>query len=225
MNICGDCLRYGCPWEARFEPVPGWEATRTKVDPNGTYRGLKKGYESYDIKKCPLFIDGTKRKDASFKAAVALCRKVGLKEKPAPYPPQKPLRQPPEPEKRKVLFCRDLKTREITSYSSVYEAAAAEGRTFTKQGISDCIWGRSQMHRDCVFWWEGSPEPEVKHKSTGRKPKPICGTHQETGQVVHYPSCKAAAEQNPGWWTDTLCSAANKGKKVYGYIWQWEGKT
>lgn len=59
-NICFDCKRAcgGCSWteldpknlQTRFEPVPGWDATKTFFK-NGDGRKV----ETYHIRSCPLF--------------------------------------------------------------------------------------------------------------------------------------------------------------------------
>lgn len=46
-----------CPWSKRLEPVPGWKAKKIKIKYNDL--GLAKSiYESYEIRKCPLFEEG-----------------------------------------------------------------------------------------------------------------------------------------------------------------------
>ena len=41
-----------CPWVRNFTPVEGWEAEKTQIKGNG--KGAK-GYESYNVRKCPLY--------------------------------------------------------------------------------------------------------------------------------------------------------------------------
>lgn len=55
MQPCWTCLRYcgGCPWSARFEPVPGWDAEPVKKSANNTNLPL----DTYDIKSCPMYIN------------------------------------------------------------------------------------------------------------------------------------------------------------------------
>lgn len=53
-SLCWKCKRaYGlCSWSHRFKPVKGWEAERTiLMGGKGIF-----AVESYDVKKCPLFI-------------------------------------------------------------------------------------------------------------------------------------------------------------------------
>jgi transcriptional regulator with XRE-family HTH domain len=41
----------GCPWARRLRPVPGWEATETKIKFSTKMRA-----SSYIVHKCPLFV-------------------------------------------------------------------------------------------------------------------------------------------------------------------------
>lgn len=52
-SLCWQCKRaYGlCSWSDRFVPVEGWDAEPTIVK-----GGKEPEIQSYDIKKCPLFI-------------------------------------------------------------------------------------------------------------------------------------------------------------------------
>lgn len=56
-TLCWDCQRAAgadrCCWADRFEPVPGWEAVKTK-----TMMGLT----SYAVKNCPAFLRDKKRR-------------------------------------------------------------------------------------------------------------------------------------------------------------------
>ena len=64
-NICIDCKKSVglCPWSAvdqktgklKFEPVPGWTATKTKMRCSGTLAGAAKYVDTYSITACPLF--------------------------------------------------------------------------------------------------------------------------------------------------------------------------
>lgn len=57
-NICIECRRalpkkvdgIACSWAMGFQPVEGWDATKTIIEP--------KNIESYAIRHCPLFIRG-----------------------------------------------------------------------------------------------------------------------------------------------------------------------
>lgn len=53
-SLCWQCKRaYGlCSWSENFEPVEGWDAEPTII------MGGKRepAVQSYDVKKCPLFI-------------------------------------------------------------------------------------------------------------------------------------------------------------------------
>ena len=53
-TLCWDCANATrpdvCPWVERFEPVDGWEATKTRCMSN-----TDMPYESYHVSKCPLF--------------------------------------------------------------------------------------------------------------------------------------------------------------------------
>lgn len=42
-----------CPWAAKFEPVPGWEATPTKV--RADVKSVHKTIDSFIVHECPLF--------------------------------------------------------------------------------------------------------------------------------------------------------------------------
>lgn len=55
-SLCWQCKRaYGlCSWSDRFVPVKGWEAEPTVIQ--GEKKGRKPEISSYDVKKCPLFI-------------------------------------------------------------------------------------------------------------------------------------------------------------------------
>lgn len=50
---CWECTKAygGCAWSARFEPVPGWIATRRQRSPNGA-GGVG---DTYAILYCPEF--------------------------------------------------------------------------------------------------------------------------------------------------------------------------
>lgn len=74
-TLCWDCkfATGGCPWVDKWQPVPGWEATKTKVFSYSNYD--KKGkpnhsfYESYIVTICPIFKDNSFRKERlEFKA-------------------------------------------------------------------------------------------------------------------------------------------------------------
>lgn len=53
-SICWDCKRATgfCSWSRDFEPVRGWEAEPTVIKENG----LAHSIDSYDVKRCPLFL-------------------------------------------------------------------------------------------------------------------------------------------------------------------------
>ena len=56
-SLCWDCQRAAgadrCCWADKFEPVPGWDAVKTK-----TMTGLT----SYAVKNCPAFLRDKKRR-------------------------------------------------------------------------------------------------------------------------------------------------------------------
>ena len=66
VQLCWSCKKAcgGCPWtevdpgtgKVRFEPIPGWTATKTAKNANGVLM------ESYDIRDCPLYVEGRKDK-------------------------------------------------------------------------------------------------------------------------------------------------------------------
>lgn len=57
-TICWTCRRStnsGCPWSARFQPVPGWTAERRDIL---SYDGEKYiPTESYRVSVCPLYLE------------------------------------------------------------------------------------------------------------------------------------------------------------------------
>ena len=55
-SLCWQCKRaYGlCSWSHRFKPVKGWVATPTII--KGEKRGNQPEIKSYEVKKCPLFL-------------------------------------------------------------------------------------------------------------------------------------------------------------------------
>ncbi len=55
-SLCWQCSRATgfCPWSRDFEPVQGWEAVPTLI--KGDRKGRNPDIPSYDVKKCPLFI-------------------------------------------------------------------------------------------------------------------------------------------------------------------------
>lgn len=55
MQPCWTCTKYlgGCPWSARFEPVPGWEAKPVKR--RAMPHSAKEYVDTYDIKSCPMY--------------------------------------------------------------------------------------------------------------------------------------------------------------------------
>jgi hypothetical protein len=55
-SLCWLCKRaYGlCSWSRHFEPVKGWEAEPTVI--KGDKKGRNPDIHSYEVKKCPLFI-------------------------------------------------------------------------------------------------------------------------------------------------------------------------
>lgn len=61
MQPCWTCLRYcgGCPWSARFEPVPGWEAKPVKR--RAMPHSAKEYVDTYDIKFCPMYVNDGSR--------------------------------------------------------------------------------------------------------------------------------------------------------------------
>ena len=54
-SICFDCKNavFGCCWAKRFEPVPGWEAVKTRIK----NRNSEDSYyiDSYKVISCPQF--------------------------------------------------------------------------------------------------------------------------------------------------------------------------
>lgn len=57
MQPCWTCTKYlgGCPWSARFEPVPGWKAKPVKR--RAMPHSAKEYVDTYDIKSCPLYVN------------------------------------------------------------------------------------------------------------------------------------------------------------------------
>lgn len=57
MQPCWTCVNYngGCPWSARFEPVPGWEAKPVKR--RAMPHSAKEYVDTYDIKFCPMYVN------------------------------------------------------------------------------------------------------------------------------------------------------------------------
>ena len=55
MQPCWTCVNYngGCPWSARFEPVPGWDADPVQKSGNNTNPPI----DTYDIKSCPMYVN------------------------------------------------------------------------------------------------------------------------------------------------------------------------
>jgi hypothetical protein len=55
-SLCWQCKRaYGtCSWSHRFKPVKGWEAIPTRI--NGEKKSKQPEIQSYEVKKCPMFI-------------------------------------------------------------------------------------------------------------------------------------------------------------------------
>lgn len=55
MQPCWTCTKYlgGCPWSARFEPVPGWDAEPVEKSGNNTNPPIS----TYDIKSCPMYVN------------------------------------------------------------------------------------------------------------------------------------------------------------------------
>lgn len=55
MQPCWTCTKYlgGCPWSARFEPVPGWDAEPVEKSGNNTNPPIS----TYDIKFCPMYVN------------------------------------------------------------------------------------------------------------------------------------------------------------------------
>lgn len=51
-SLCWDCANAcrKCPWSRDFKPVPGWEATPTKV-----YQAEGKYEDSFFVHSCPMF--------------------------------------------------------------------------------------------------------------------------------------------------------------------------
>ena len=47
QNACG-----GCSWSREFQPVEGWDAKPTIINGDG------EEIPSFEIKKCPMFIEG-----------------------------------------------------------------------------------------------------------------------------------------------------------------------
>ena len=59
MQPCWTCKKYlgGCPWSARFEPVPGWDAEPVEKSGNNTNPPIS----TYDIKFCPMYVNDGSR--------------------------------------------------------------------------------------------------------------------------------------------------------------------
>ena len=59
MQPCWTCTKYlgGCPWSARFEPVPGWDAEPVEKSGNNTNPPIS----TYDIKSCPMYVNDGSR--------------------------------------------------------------------------------------------------------------------------------------------------------------------
>ena len=59
MQPCWTCVNYngGCPWSARFEPVPGWDAEPVEKSGNNTNSPIS----TYDIKFCPMYVNDGSR--------------------------------------------------------------------------------------------------------------------------------------------------------------------
>ena len=55
LTLCWRCKRDGrtCPWMAAEKPVPGWDATQTKIQHKR--RGKIRETESFFVYRCPLF--------------------------------------------------------------------------------------------------------------------------------------------------------------------------
>lgn len=55
-SLCWQCKRATgfCSWSRDFKPVRGWEAEPTLI--NGDVKCKESKIPSYDVKKCPLFI-------------------------------------------------------------------------------------------------------------------------------------------------------------------------
>lgn len=55
-SLCWSCQNATngskCPWARSFTPIPGWKAEKTQI--KGNSKGAK-GYESYNVRKCPLY--------------------------------------------------------------------------------------------------------------------------------------------------------------------------
>lgn len=50
-TLCWTCQNAynGCPWSRNFEPVPGWQATPTKIKMGESY------IDSFQVHECPMF--------------------------------------------------------------------------------------------------------------------------------------------------------------------------
>lgn len=59
-QICGYPIDK-CPWLCFGQPVPGWTATRDRINVLGTPEGEENPAETYAIKKCPLYVRMPKR--------------------------------------------------------------------------------------------------------------------------------------------------------------------
>lgn len=59
QQLCWDCANVygGCEWSARFEPVPGWDATPTSrvLKVGGKGKGGTRVASSFVIRVCPKF--------------------------------------------------------------------------------------------------------------------------------------------------------------------------
>ena len=61
-TLCWFCNKAvcGCSWSKKFEPVPGWDAIKTKV-----HITAKVDMDSYEVRSCPLF-DLTKESEREY---------------------------------------------------------------------------------------------------------------------------------------------------------------
>lgn len=129
-SICGECqLPIGtCSWSRSFQPVPGWEATPTRILVQKYSHGkFKSGYmDSYNVTSCPLYIPPKKGR-----ARVQHYQKGGI-------------------------IAEDVVTHKKTKYTSV--RAACQDGGFSAAGVRDVLEGRRLTHHGYMFYHERSNE-------------------------------------------------------------------
>tara|TARA_R110000851_G_C12885828_1_gene546570 strand:- start:152 stop:688 length:537 start_codon:yes stop_codon:yes gene_type:complete len=83
--------------------------------------------------------------------------------------------------------------------------------------------GENEKHA----WATGLKTPSKKFlkqvADNGRKySKAVIGTHKSTGEIVEFPSAKAAARSFDGSQGNITCCCQGKKKTCYGYIWEYK---